>query len=329
MDLSSSMETVWARAKQVLLPGNIIQNGEAVPEKDCVRYRNQRRARCYHRRVIIDFHTHIFPPDVRDKREDYLKRDPTFAEMYADPKAKIATAEELLASMDYAGVNVSVALGFAWREYELCVRHNDYLLEAAAQSNGRIVAFCTVNMAADEAAVEAERCAAAGAQGLGELRPESQAWDLNGEPGARLAGLAREHGLVLLFHVTEVGGHEYAGKEGLSLGAFYRFAMEHSDMPMVGAHLAGGLPFAMPEVPQVSLTALADTAARRFLYPESAYMELIDRWGARRLLLGSDYPLVTQATQIEDVRTNLRREAERELVLGGNAARLLGLAKRG
>ena len=183
-------------------------------------------------------------------------------------------------------------------------------------------------MAADEAAGEIARCAGAGAKGIGELRPESQHWDVNGEPGARMAGLAREHGLVLLFHVTEVGGHEYAGKEGLQLGAFYRFAMEHADITIVGAHMAGGLPFAMPEVPQVSLTALADTAARRFLYPESAYRDLIDRWGARRLLLGSDYPLVTQATQIEDVRTNLRRGAERDLVLGGNAARLLGLSQR-
>jgi uncharacterized protein len=279
--------------------------------------------------VIIDFHTHIFPPEVRENRDEYATRDPTFAEMYRDPKAKIATAEELLASMDYAGVAVSVALCFAWRDHALCVRHNDYLLDAAAKSNGRIVAFCAANMAADEAEGEMVRCAKAGAKGVGELRPESQAWDLNGEPGRRLAELARENGLILLFHVTEVGGHEYAGKEGLSLGAFYRFAMEHTDIAIVGAHLAGGLPFAMPDVPQVSLTAIADTAARRFLYPESAYVDLIDRWGPRRLLLGSDFPLVTQAAQIEDVRTNLRRESEREFVLGGNAARLLGLDKRG
>ena len=69
-------------------------------------------------RVIIDFHTHIFPPDVREQRDEYVAREPTFAEMYADPKAKIATAEDLLASMDEAGVDVSVALGFAWREHE-------------------------------------------------------------------------------------------------------------------------------------------------------------------------------------------------------------------
>ena len=277
--------------------------------------------------MIIDFHTHIFPPEVRDNREGYIARDPTFAAMYANPKAKIATGEELLASMDAAGVDVSVALGFAWREHELCIRHNDYLLAAAAKSNGRILPFCTVNMARAEAeaAGEIARCAKSGAKGLGELRPESQAWDLNGEPGARLAALAKEHQFVLLFHVTEVGGHEYAGKEGLQLGAFYRFAMEHHDLPVVGAHFAGGLPFAMPDAPQVSLSASADTAARRFLYPETSYRDLIARWGVERLVLGSDFPLVSQKAHIEEVRWNITGEREQGLVLGENAARLLRL----
>jgi predicted TIM-barrel fold metal-dependent hydrolase len=180
-------------------------------------------------------------------------------------------------------------------------------------------------MAADEAEVakEVARCVAAGGRGLGELRPQSQEWDLNGEPGKRLAALAKEHGLVLLFHVTEVGGHEYSGKEGLPLGTFYRFALEHTDLAIVGAHFAGGLPFAMPEAPQVSLTALADTAARRFLYPESVYRDVVARWGANRLLFGSDFPLVSQKRQVEEIRPSVAGEREQGLVLGGNAARLL------
>ena len=283
--------------------------------------------RCYHLGVIIDFHTHIFPPEVRDKRDDYVTRDATFAEIYTSPKAKIATAEDLLASMDQGGVDVSVALGFAWSKHELCVRHNEYLLGVAAKSGGRIVPFATVSMVADEAAVASEvaRCVAAGAKGLGELRPESQGWDLTGEPGARLAALAKEHRLVLLIHVTEVGGHEYPGKYGLQLGAFYRFALEHPDLAIVGAHFAGGLPFAMPEAPQVSLTARADTAARRFLYPQAVYRDVISRWGAERMLLGSDFPLVSQKAQVADVRAHVAEERAQALMLGENAAQLLGI----
>ena len=277
--------------------------------------------------MIIDFHTHIFPPVVRERREEYLDRDPTFAEMYANPKARIATAEELLRSMDEAGVDISVALGFAWREHELCVQHNDYLLEAAAKSNGRIVPFCTINPRADEAAwEEVTRCAAGGARGLGELRPESQGWELNGDEGQQLATLALKNDLILLFHVTEPGGHEYPGKDGLQLGAFYRFVIEHPALRLVGGHLAGGLPFSTSPANLLKVFghSYVDTAARRYLYDDGAYTRLIGAIGAERVLMASDYPLVTQASQIAEVRRLAPGADAQALILGGNAQRLLG-----
>lgn len=278
--------------------------------------------------MIIDFHTHIFPPAVRDRRQEYVRRDPTFAEMYADPKAKIATADELLRSMDAAGVDVSVALGFAWREHELCLRHNDYLLEAAARSGGRIVPFCTLNPLAEEAGEEVARCARAGARGLGELRPESQGWDLNGESGERLAKLAIRYELILLFHVTEPVGHDYPGKQGLRLESFYRFLIKHPDLKIVGAHLAGGLPFyaSMPEVREALANVHVDTAAQPLLYEGAAYEELGRLIGAERVLMGSDYPLIPQSRQIEGIRSAVSNMEAQRLILGGNAERLLGLS---
>jgi len=278
--------------------------------------------------MIIDCHTHIFPADVVDRRAQLVGTESTFAEMYADPKAKMATTEELLASMDDAGVDISIALGFAWRVHETIIRHNDYLLEAAAQSEGRIVAFCTVNMAAEADAVAAEvaRCAAAGARGIGELRPESQGWELNGEAGDRLASLAREHGLILLFHVTEVGGHEYPGKAGLQLGAFYRFQMSHPDLRIVGGHLGGGLPMNAPEsqASPIASHLWFDTAAQPYLYREDIYGRLMAGPFRGSLVMGSDWPLISQQRQVEAVRRALPDD-EAALVLGQNAAQLLGV----
>lgn len=278
--------------------------------------------------MIIDFHTHIFPPAVRDGREEYVRRDPTFAEMYADPRAKIASADDLLPSMEAAGVDVSVALGFAWQEQELCRRHNDYLLEAAAGSGGRIVPFCTVNMADAGAEGEIERCARAGARGLGELRPGSQGWDLTGPLGERLANLAQRYGLVLLFHVTEPLGHDYPGKQGLRLEPFYRFAIEHPGLALVGAHLAGGLPFhaSIPEVREAFAHLHVDTAAQPLLYEGSAYEQLGRLIGAERVLMGSDYPLIPQSRQVEEVRAAVSDMGAQRLILGGNAQRLLALS---
>ncbi|MBI1885219.1 MAG: amidohydrolase [Chloroflexi bacterium] len=273
--------------------------------------------------MIIDFHTHIFPPGVRDHRDAYLKRDLTFAEMYASPKAKVATAEDLLWSMEEADVDSSVACGFAWRDPELCHRHNDYLLEAAAASGGRLIAYCTLSPLAGETALadEASRCARAGARGLGELRPESQGWDLNGEEGRVLAEAAREYGLVLLFHVTEPGGREYAGKQGLGQESFQRFAADHPDLTIVGAHLGGGLPF---QGSQALGGVYVDTAAAHLIYESAGLREAVRLAGAERILMGSDFPLVGQSKQIELVReAGLDAEAER-LILGENARRLVG-----
>jgi predicted TIM-barrel fold metal-dependent hydrolase len=279
--------------------------------------------------VIIDFHTHIFPPGVRAERDEYLRRDRTFAEMYSNPHARIATAEDLLASMEEAGVDVSVALGYAWMEEELIARHNDYLLESAARSDGRIIPFCTINMAAKGAEKEIGRVAAGGAQGLGELRPGNQGWDLNGPPGETLAAAARRWGLVLVHHVTEPVGHLYPGKQGGSLSDFYWFAVNHPDLHLVGAHLAGGLPFYahMPRVAEVLERVYVDTAAQSFLYRPDVYSSLIQHIAAGRVLVGSDFPLVSPAEHLAEIRDAVPGADSQRLILGANAARLLGLVR--
>src|SRR5262249_47579220 len=129
--------------------------------------------------------------------------------MYGNPRARIATARELLESMDRCAIDRSVILGFAWTDPRTCSRHNDYLLEAAVRSGGGLIPFCTVQPAAgvDALAAEVERCVRGGARGLGELRPDDQGFRLlDTAEGEALSRHAIEHDLVLLFHVTEPAG---------------------------------------------------------------------------------------------------------------------------
>lgn len=277
--------------------------------------------------VIIDVHTHIFPSDVREERAPYLERDATFRELYARPEARVAAADELLASMDEAAVDVSVACGFAWSDEELCRRHNDALLDAASRSGGRIVPFCTVQASGPAALKEIERCAAAGARGLGELRPESQGYALAGEAGALLAEAARRHDLVLLFHASEPVGHLYPGKSGLPLYDLWRFIEAHPDVTVIAAHWGGGLPYfaLMPEIELALANTYVDTAATQFLYRPEVY-RLAQRWlGAERILFGSDFPLLSQSRALAELRDAGLNSAALELIQGGNAARLLRL----
>jgi len=268
--------------------------------------------------VIIDFHTHIFLPDVGDRRDEYARRDRTFAEMYGDPEAKIATAEDLLASMEEAGVDVSVALGFAWQDHEDVVRHNDYLLESVAKSAGRIVPFATINIADARAEAEIERCFKAGAKGLGELRPESQGWELNGDAGARLADVARHLKLILLFHVTEPGERRYPGKRGLEHPHFRTFVERNGDLKIVGAHFGGGY----YTNKHLRAAPYVDTAAQPFLHAGDEAADALARVPGHRLLFGSDFPLISQGRQLAELRAALPADCF-DAALGDNAEDLL------
>lgn len=283
--------------------------------------------------MVVDFHAHIFPPQVRERRDDYLRRDSAFAQMYSSPKAQIATAEELLASMEEAEVDTSVILGFAWSEQELCREHNEYLLEAAARSDGRLIPFCAIQpRAGDDALAEIGRCARGGARGLGELRPDSQGYALDQDAGDMLAEAALRHDLPLLFHVSEPVGHAYPGKSGLGLDAFYRFVNCHQGLRTVGAHWAGGLPFyaLMPEVKETLANVYVDTAATPFLYGPEVYRQVAELVGAERILFGSDYPLISQQRQRQAIENGLGDDENgRRLVLGENACRLLRLSHEG
>ncbi len=87
---------------------------------------------------VIDAHVHIFPEDVGRDREAWLLRDTWFAQLYANPASRLSTAEDLIASMDAAGVDHSIACGFPWADNAHCRYHNEYMASAARKYPDRI-----------------------------------------------------------------------------------------------------------------------------------------------------------------------------------------------
>jgi predicted TIM-barrel fold metal-dependent hydrolase len=279
--------------------------------------------------VIIDFHTHVFPPDVKKYRNKYIERDPCFAILYSDPKAKIATADELIASMDEAGVDISVILNIGWTTHELCVETNDYIIDAVSRYPQRLVGFCAVQpQSAKAAAAEIERCARVGIRGVGEMRPDIQLFDLCDEVIMEpLVEVLKAHKLVLLLHASEPIGHEYPGKGGITPDILYPFIVSYPDLTVVCAHWGGGLPFytLMPEVKKAMGNVYFDSAASPFLYTPEVYSQVIQLVGADRVLFGSDYPLLVQSRLLEEIKALNLAEESKNLVLAGNALRLLGI----
>lgn len=280
-------------------------------------------------RVIIDFHTHIVPPWIKERRQEYLGRDPLFDHLYSNPKSKLATADELIAGMDDEGIDISIALNIGWISHELCRETNDYIMEAVARYPKRLVGFCAIQpKAGDVAIAELERCAKGGLRGIGELRPDVQGFDLGDEATmAPVVEAANRHGMILLTHSSEPVGHQYAGKGEVTPDILYRFISRFPQIPFVCAHWGGGLPFyaLMPEVASALQNVFFDTAATPFLYRPEIFRYIAEIAGVDKILFGTDYPLMPQSRVIKQLRSlDMGVDAE-DLILGGNAKRLLGL----
>ena len=279
--------------------------------------------------MIIDFHTHIFPPFLQERRDDYLARDATLATLFADPRAPMATAEELIAVMDAAEVHKAVALGLGWTDRELAQQANDYLLESASRYPHRLIPFCSVNPAWGEAALqETERCARLGARGIGELHPDTQGFDLSSaEVMGPLMEVVRRHQLILLTQASEPVGHHYPGKGATTPDLLLGLIQSYPDIPIVCAHWGGGLPFysLMPEVRTALENTYFDSAASPYLYRAEVFSLATQLVGAEHILFGSDYPTLQPERVISQVNAQPLADAEKSAILGANAQRLLDM----
>jgi len=279
--------------------------------------------------MIIDFHTHVFPPQIKKNRSKYIDIDPCFAILYSNPKAKLATADELVASMDEDGVDISVIVNYGWTTHELCVETNDYILESIARYPRRLIGFCAVQPHSYEAAVaEVERCVKGGVRGVGEMRPDMQLFDLKDEEVMEpFIEVVRKHKLILLTHSSEPVGHDYPGKGSITPEMLYPFITSFPDLTIICAHWGGGLPFyaLMPEVKQAMSNVFFDTAASPFLYSPQIYNQVVQLVGADKILFGSDYPLIAQGRYLKEIGSLDLPDEAKNLILSSNAQRLLGI----
>jgi len=285
---------------------------------------------CYNSTMIIDFHTHIVPPQIKKNPGRYIDSDASFAILYSSADVKLATADELIASMDKDGVDISVVLNIGWTTHELCVETNDYIMESMARYPKRLIGFITVQPLSLGAALdEIERCAKEGIRGVGEMRPDMQLLDLGDEEVIRpfIEAIAR-HNLILLTHASEPVGHQYPGKGSITPDMLYPLITNFPDLTLICAHWGGGLPFyaLMPEVKKAMSNVFFDTAASPFLYSPQIYEQVVQLAGADKILFGSDYPLLAQSRLLKEIKSlDLPEETER-LILSGNAQRLLGIS---
>ncbi|MDR1514538.1 MAG: amidohydrolase family protein [Synergistaceae bacterium] len=245
--------------------------------------------------MIVDTHVHVYPPEVRENWRSIALREPCFGDEVTGRVHRWASADDVLAAMEADGVDESWICGFAFTDLGLCRLCNDYVLECAESSEGKLKPIIAVPPLARGACDEIARCAELGAIGVGELLPDGQRFRVEDiDETWRFAAECHERGLFVLLHVAEPVGRNYPGKGKSGPREAYLFAQNHPELCIVMAHCGGGL-FLYEQMPDARVTlqnVWYDTAAAPFVYNSSILNSVIASGTSEKFLYGSDFPIL-------------------------------------
>ena len=244
--------------------------------------------------MIVDFHTHV------DEAEAFGWIDPPDKLIPLLDDAGIAKAA-CMTYVDLPGANPDAL---------------DYVAHAVARFPDRLIGVARLHPGYRREAAAALRRAVTelGFRGL-KLHPTSTLAHPAAEPTVELLRLAGELGVPVLFHC---GDDPYTTPQAIAAGA-----AQAPETTVVLGHMGGY--FHVDE-------AIAAAERHGNLVLETSAMpypgkiaEAVARVGAERVVFGSDGPGCNPTLEVDKVRlAGLDAEAER-LVLGANAARLLGI----
>jgi len=279
--------------------------------------------------MIIDFHTHIFPKAIREKREKYFPTEPAFKLLYSSSGSKLVGVREIVVSMDEQGVDKSVVFGFPWKSKEIFQFHNDYIMEAVERYPERLIGLCCFDPLHKETVAEAVRCLEGGLSGIGEIAFYQSGIDYTAlDRLTPLMEICHDRDLPFLIHTNEPVGHIYPGKTPNTLKQIYNLVNRFSKNKIVLAHWGGGIFFfnlLKKDVKESLKNVYFDTAASPFLYAPQIYRYAKEIAGLDKILFGSDFPLLKPIRYFKELEKTGLSKDQIESICGRNAARLLKL----
>jgi predicted TIM-barrel fold metal-dependent hydrolase len=279
--------------------------------------------------MVIDFHTHIFPSYFREKRESFFPQEPAFEALYRSATSRLASREELLQIMEEQGIQRSVIFGFPWEREEHFRRHNDYIIESVRRHPDKLIGFCCFSPLSPFGPEEVRRCLDAGLAGVGELAVYQSGFSREIIRSLHeVMQVCAEFNVPVLLHTNEPVGHVYPGKTPVELSEIYDLLKHYPSNKIVLAHWGGGLFFyglMKKEVRDVLKNVWFDTAASPFLYDPRVYRMAGEIVGSDKILLGTDYPLLSPKRYFEEMERAGLSEESITRICGENAVNLLSI----
>jgi len=262
---------------------------------------------------IIDIHTHAWTDALAEK---------ALPALLASAEGELTafydgTVSGLIAEMDRTGVDISVVQPVATKPGQVA-SINDW---AAAIASERIVPFGAMHPDTEDPAAEIARMASLGLKGF-KMHPEHQAFEPHDRGLDPIWSAATEHNMIVLFHAgADVIHPSVRG----TADSFARLIDAWPELRVILAHLGGFKQWSAVAEHLQGRDVWLDTAYTLGHLPDEEFAQLVQAHGTDRVLFGSDGPWTDARAEIAHLSRMGFSAGGLKGILGGNAARMLGL----
>lgn len=262
--------------------------------------------------MIIDFHTHVFPDALAERAVSVLLSN---CDKRYTPVTD-ARVSGLLKYMRESGVDISVVqpvLTKPTQFYEL----NKWVSNICSD---KIIPFGSIFPHTADYKADIDFVVGLGLKGL-KFHCEYQDFFIDDPKMLRIYDYALSRGLIILHHAGYDPGYKEPFKS--SPQRFARIADAMKGGVIVAAHLGGHAMWDDVEKYLVGKNIYLDTSMGFEYYPREQFLRIVRDHGADKILFASDSPWSGAKTEISHLRSLPLTENEKDMILGGNAKRVL------
>lgn len=280
--------------------------------------------------MIIDIHAHTFPDKIAEKAVNKLQ-----AASHTKPFTN-GTVNALQESMNRAGIDYSILLPVATNPGQVS-KINDGAADLNLNLKSKILSFGAMHPDFPDWYHELSRMKNLGLKGV-KLHPIYQNTNFDDLKYIRILNRAGELNLIVLIHAgLDVG---YPGAVHASPRMIYNAIQAAGPVKLILAHMGGWRNWDEVEnlLPDTGvyldtsfslgyMTSNGDgyykTSQDLELLQEAQFIRLIRKFGANKILFGTDSPWGDQARELQKIRDLPLTASEKSAILGDNAAKLL------
>ena len=266
---------------------------------------------------IFDAHCHIYPEAIALKAVEGIDR--FYGHIPFDHYD--GTTGTLLSAGRGAGISHFLVHSVATTPHQVS-SINRFIASEVAASGGAFTGLGAMHPDSEHPEQDFSELADLGLKGV-KLHPDFQRFEADSRKAMRIYGLCAEAGLPVLVHTGDYR-FNYSNPDRIA-GILRTFPK----LKFVGAHFGG---WSMWDEAVRLLSGfeniVVDTSSTFYTLGCEKGRELIEKWGADRVMFGSDYPMWNPQPDIACLMNMGLAEADYRRILWDNAAKIYGLSNQ-